>query len=55
MQLALALSNRGVLNAALGETDLAQRDFEEASRLRTSLSAPGINLARLDAAAAPGR
>ncbi len=50
-RLALALSNRGVLRAALGDAELARRDFEEAVKLRAALSAPKINLARLDRAA----
>ncbi len=50
-RLALALSNRGVLRAALGDAELARKDFEEAIKLRATLSAPKINLARLDRAA----
>ena len=47
--LALALSNRGVLRAAQGETDRARADFSEAVSLDTGLDAPEINLARLGA------
>lgn len=46
--LAIALSNRGVLRAARGEHQLALADFEASLDLDAGLSAPGINLARLD-------
>jgi Tfp pilus assembly protein PilF len=46
--LAVALSNRGVLHAAQGEEDLAHADFKASLDLDAGLSAPGINLARLD-------
>lgn len=46
--LAIALSNRGVLRAVKGETDLARKDFQEAIDLRSGLAAPETNLARLD-------
>lgn len=48
--LAVALSNRGVFHAARGETELAQADFEASLELGVGLSAPEINLARLDSA-----
>lgn len=48
-ELALALSNRGVLRAVQGETDKARSDFTEAASLETGLDAPEINLARLGA------
>lgn len=44
---AVALSNRGVLHAVAGEPELARLDFSEALQLRTSIDAPGSNLARL--------
>ena len=48
--LAVALSNRGVCRAARGETELAHADFEASLELGADLSAPEINLARLDSA-----
>ena len=45
--LAIALSNRGVVYAAMGNTELAEQDFRKADDLGSSLSAPAINLARL--------
>jgi tetratricopeptide (TPR) repeat protein len=50
--LAVALSNRGVLHAARGRIDLALADFKASLDLDAGLSAPGINLARLDTPAA---
>lgn len=47
--LALALSNRGVLRAVQGQADLARQDFVEAVSLKSGLAAPTTNLARLDA------
>jgi Flp pilus assembly protein TadD len=44
---AVALSNRGVLHAVAGRIELARLDFSEAIQLRTSIDAPGSNLARL--------
>ncbi|MEO1202092.1 MAG: hypothetical protein AAFX10_05250 [Pseudomonadota bacterium] len=46
--LAVALSNRGVYFAAKGEKQRAQADFEASLELDAGLSAPEINLARLD-------
>jgi Flp pilus assembly protein TadD len=46
--LAVALSNRGVLRAVSGDLELARQDFAEAVKLETTLDAPGINLARLE-------
>jgi len=46
--LAVALSNRGVLNAARGDTDKALADFRASLELDAGLSAPAINIARLD-------
>ncbi len=46
--LALALSNRGVLHAVNGDEEQARSDFMEALELEAGLSAPRINLARLD-------
>ena len=46
--LAIALSNRGVLHAVQGETDLAREVFLEAIDLEAGLEAPQINLARLE-------
>ena len=47
--LALALSNRGVLMAATGNYDVAERDFRTAIELETSLTAfVANNLERLD-------
>lgn len=46
---AVALSNRGVLHAVAGEPELARLDFSRALELRTSIDAPGSNLARLGA------
>jgi tetratricopeptide (TPR) repeat protein len=46
--LALALSNRGVLRAVKGELELAREDFLQAIDLDTGLSAPTVNLARLE-------
>ncbi len=43
---AIALSNRGVLLAAMGQADDAARDFREAEGLGSGLDAPSINLAR---------
>jgi hypothetical protein len=48
--LAVALSNRGVLRAVTGELELAREDFVTAMQLKTGLSAPKTNLARLEAA-----
>ncbi len=48
--LAVALSNRGVYHAARGETQEAHDDFETSLELGAGLSAPEINLARLDRA-----
>lgn len=48
--LAIALSNRGVLFAARGEWDRAFDDFEASHDLDVSLRAPSTNLARLDSA-----
>ncbi len=47
-ELAIALSNRGVLRVAQGEEELAAKDFERAAELQTGVSAPAINLARLE-------
>jgi len=48
--LAVALSNRGVLRAARGDWDRAFDDFQASLELDAGLSAAGINLARLDSA-----
>jgi tetratricopeptide (TPR) repeat protein len=53
MYLALALSNLGVLHAARGSTDIARKNFREALALHSGLSAPKINLARLEREATP--
>lgn len=45
---AMALSNRGVLNALAGDSDLARDDFESARKLRAGLTAPSRNLAYLE-------
>jgi tetratricopeptide (TPR) repeat protein len=46
--LALALSNRGVLRAVKGENELARQDFADAVALDSGLKAPSTNLARFD-------
>lgn len=46
--LAVALANRGVLYAAAGQRQLAREKFEQALEMKTELTAPEINLARLD-------
>lgn len=46
---AVALSNRGVLHAVAGQTELARLDFSKALELRTRINAPGSNLVRLGA------
>lgn len=51
--LALALSNRGVLRAAMGDVELARQDFVEAQSARARLSVVKTNLARLDKVEAP--
>ena len=48
--LALALSNRGVLRAVQGQAELARQDFVDAVKLKSGLAAPTTNLAALDAA-----
>jgi hypothetical protein len=53
-ELAVALSNRGVLRAVQGERVLARQDFLDAVELETNLAAPPSNLARLDARADTG-
>lgn len=45
--LALALSNRGVLRVFSGEAEMAQQDFIEANRLKSGLSQPSTNLSIL--------
>ena len=45
---AMAISNRGVLNAMNGEEGLARRDFERALAIRVSLKAPARNLDYLE-------
>ena len=45
---AMALSNRGVLQAMRGATDLARSDFEEASKIPVPFSAPRKNLKHLE-------
>ncbi|MEJ2127602.1 MAG: hypothetical protein P8X81_02015 [Woeseiaceae bacterium] len=45
--LAVALSNRGVLRAVNGQSEEARDDFNAALALDTRLSAPKVNLARL--------
>lgn len=44
---AVALTNRGVLNALVGETDAAARDFEKAARMNRTMEEPRANLERL--------
>ena len=47
-ELAIALSNRGVMHAAKGNAELAEADFLRAAELDVrSVKAPTINLARL--------
>ncbi len=46
--LAIALSNRGVLHAVQGEMDLARQVFLEAIDVKSELEAAQINLARMD-------
>ncbi len=45
--LAIALSNRGVLRAVKGQDEQAREDFDAALALNARLSAPKVNLARL--------
>ena len=45
--LAMAYSNRGVLYAIKGESELAREDFEKALALDTELPLPAVNLDRL--------
>jgi Flp pilus assembly protein TadD len=45
--LAIALSNRGVLHALAGDSELARGDFRDALELEARISAPEVNLARL--------
>ena len=45
--LAIALSNRGVLRAVKGQSQQARDDFDAALALNSRLSAPKVNLARL--------
>lgn len=54
INLAAALTNRGVLHAVTGKHDLARRDFVEADSLRSGLSAPKASLARLESADSSG-
>jgi len=49
--LAIALSNRGVLRLLIGETELARDDFHEARMLRAGVAAPRRNLQYLAAKA----
>ena len=51
--LAIALSNRGVLNAINGDEDLARADFKKALELGTRIEAPAINMARLSKQLSP--
>lgn len=44
---AIALSNRGVVRALIGDIDGARRDFRSAIRLEKELDAPSENLAKL--------
>ena len=46
--LAMALSNRGVLRAAMGDVELARQDFVEALSVRARSSVAKTNLVRLD-------
>ncbi len=48
--LAIALSNRGVLKAVMGDYDAARRDFDTAVDLRARIDAPKTNLQRLSIA-----
>jgi len=44
----LALSNRGVLRATSGDVEGAREDFVNAIALKAGMSAPSVNLARLE-------
>ncbi len=46
-ELAIALSNRGVMHAVQGDRELAEADFRRAADLEAKVKAPEINLARL--------
>lgn len=48
---AVALSNRGVVRALLGDTEGARQDFERAAKVTDVVTAPAENLALLDARA----
>lgn len=45
---AIALSNRGVLRAMTGKTELARADFADAQRLSAGIRAPKVNLEYLE-------
>ena len=45
---AIALSNRGVLRAMTGKTELARADFADARRLSAGIRAPKVNLEYLE-------
>ena len=51
--LAMALSNRGVLNAISGDEERARKDFTQALALEAGLPAPASNMARLSSADLP--
>lgn len=46
--MAVALANRGVLHAAMGESQLARNYFEQAVNLQTGIEGASTNLARLE-------
>lgn len=50
---AVALTNRGVLNALIGDEAAAREDFEEAIRFRARIRQPVDNLARLESRSIP--
>lgn len=51
--MAIALSNRGVFRAVMGENDLALDDFRSAMELEVKIPTPAINMARLSKDASP--
>lgn len=51
--LAIALSNRGVLRAINGDSELARADFLKAMQLEAKVPAPATNMERLEQEGAP--